>query len=625
MARCAVLSYIDCDLMRILERALLTHCVMNPAMKRTTKYAHQPFLPLVVLLAAVLAACGAAPAQSVPVEPSPPPVIVQPAASVQYEVEVQYEDEDYEYVDYEDEDYEDTDPSAVVIFRTQLEPHGVWVEDLNYGVVWVPNVSVVGPNFVPYSTAGYWAYTDSGDYVWVSDYSWGEVVFHYGRWVWISGVGWAWIPGRKYAPAWVVWRVPQPGYYYVGWAPMPPTFYWYGGVAVSLWVVPPPRYVYCESRYVFVRHEHHHRLSGPHAEQAERHTRPYTPAKPASSRTAARPTANPSPEEAGVPQSAIPKQRISSRNLMRQRANAIQPQNQPQLSEQVKDTAISRRRPQIDLPVRTSVGSDTAGSDAARSDKAGQPRVSASRFADSGTRELAQEHRVAPIATPRSTTDSSTTDKPALRDPGRRDTQLRSSAMQSSRADLPRNSTVTPNRPDASRARDLRTRPQNTPSRNQVIRPDSSSQRNREKQEPQWNRPDPRPAPSARRDDSQLLNRPAYQPQPPQKTQQSQKADRPLPSQSKRSTTSSTSSETPQWQSTRNSWQSAPASRSQFQTPSFQQQRMGTARPPATSWQNNNQPSGVRNVKPSQGGHTMPSRPSSSRPSSSSPSGRSRR
>ena len=98
--------------------------------------------------------------------------------------------------------------------------------------MWVPNPETVGADFAPYVTAGHWALTDDDQWVWVSDYEWGSGPFHYGRWVWIDGTGWAWIPGGVYAPAWVVW---QTGYYdeaYVGWAPMPPAWCWRGGVAV---------------------------------------------------------------------------------------------------------------------------------------------------------------------------------------------------------------------------------------------------------------------------------------------------------------------------------------------------------------------------------------------------------
>lgn len=204
--------------------------------------------------------------------------------------------------------YVDTDPSAVTLWRTELAPDGTWVEDPVYGLVWIPDASVVGPDFVPYATAGYWTYTSEGQWVWVSEYGWGSVVFHYGRWVWIPERGWAWIPGRMYAPAWVVWRVGDPGYGYVGWAPMPPTYYWYGGVAVSLWVVPPPYYVYCESSYVFVHDVHAHRLRGNRARAAARHSHPYRPSHATTGgRRAAMPHRGPSPQEAGVPPNAVPR------------------------------------------------------------------------------------------------------------------------------------------------------------------------------------------------------------------------------------------------------------------------------------------------------------------------------
>jgi hypothetical protein len=118
---------------------------------------------------------------------------------------------------------EDTDPSALTTFRPALDPYGTWVNDPNYGTVWVPNRDVVGADFAPYVSRGRWSLTADNDWIWVSDYPFGWAVFHYGRWVWIGGSGWAWVPGRTYANAWVVWRVPTASYAYVGWAPMPPT------------------------------------------------------------------------------------------------------------------------------------------------------------------------------------------------------------------------------------------------------------------------------------------------------------------------------------------------------------------------------------------------------------------
>ncbi len=107
----------------------------------------------------------------------------------------------------------------------------------------MPDAGQVGADFAPYQTEGSWGTTDGGDWMWQSNYSWGYIPFHYGRWVW-AGNNWGWIPGRRYAPAWVTWRVGEGGY--LGWAPLPPTWYWGGrGRPVAL-----PRRAY--AAYCFV-------------------------------------------------------------------------------------------------------------------------------------------------------------------------------------------------------------------------------------------------------------------------------------------------------------------------------------------------------------------------------------
>jgi hypothetical protein len=191
-------------------------------------------------------------------------------------------------------DVPDTDPSALTTFRPALDPYGSWVTDSRYGTVWVPNRDVVGADFAPYVSRGRWSLTADDDWIWVSDYPFGWAVFHYGRWVWISGNGWSWVPGRTYANAWVVWRVPTAGYAYVGWAPMPPTWGWRHGYAFSLWYSPPLPYVFCPSAYAFHPHVHHHIVRDRHlvrdiAGHTHVHPTPYrAPATP-SHRTAATP------------------------------------------------------------------------------------------------------------------------------------------------------------------------------------------------------------------------------------------------------------------------------------------------------------------------------------------------
>jgi hypothetical protein len=202
---------------------------------------------------------------------------------------------------------EDADPSALTTFRPALDPYGSWVSDPKYGTVWVPHREAVGPDFAPYVSRGHWALTADDDWIWVSDYPFGWAVFHYGRWVWIGGRGWAWVPGRTYANAWVVWRVPSAGYPYVGWAPMPPSWVWMNGYAVTLWYGPPLPYVFCPSAYVFNRHVHHHIVRDRHhVHRIARHTHVYptpyrAPAQP-TRHTAATPGVRaPAPAPSGVP------------------------------------------------------------------------------------------------------------------------------------------------------------------------------------------------------------------------------------------------------------------------------------------------------------------------------------
>ncbi len=168
--------------------------------------------------------------------------------------------------------YDDNDASALKDFRQPLDPYGTWVDDSTYGTVWVPSSGVVGPDFQPYVSAGHWAYDD--DYVWVSDYPWGWAPFHYGRWIFIEGRGWSWIPGREYRGAWVTWSVDD-GYSYLGWAPMGPAFVWFGGVPVGWHGYWGPRWAYCPRGAVFEPRVGAHVVVGPAAVAIAGRMRPY--------------------------------------------------------------------------------------------------------------------------------------------------------------------------------------------------------------------------------------------------------------------------------------------------------------------------------------------------------------
>ena len=207
-----------------------------------------------------------------------------------------------------DAHFEDNDPRALTDWKPELEPYGTWVEDPAYGVVWVPRARAVGDNFAPYVSSGHWALTEDNQWIWVSDYPFGWVVFHYGRWVWTDTHGWAWIPGRRYAHAWVVWREPIGPYDYVGWAPAPPAFIWRSGVSVSLWYNPPIYYVFCPSGYVYSHHVHYYIVHDRHhVHRIAHYTRPYQPVY--AYRSGARryyAPAGPSPKRLRIPADATP-------------------------------------------------------------------------------------------------------------------------------------------------------------------------------------------------------------------------------------------------------------------------------------------------------------------------------
>lgn len=100
-------------------------------------------------------------------------------------------------------------------FYDNLSNEGTWVQTDDYGYVFQP--AVQDPDWAPY-TDGHWVYTDQG-WTWISDEPWGWATYHYGRWINIDGTGWVWVPGYRWAPAWVSWRY---GGGYCGWAPLPP-------------------------------------------------------------------------------------------------------------------------------------------------------------------------------------------------------------------------------------------------------------------------------------------------------------------------------------------------------------------------------------------------------------------
>jgi hypothetical protein len=107
-------------------------------------------------------------------------------------------------------------------FHDQLAPFGAWIELAGAGACWKPGPDVTGasPEWRPYYDNGKWVETENGLF-WQSDYVWGDIPFHYGRWLLSPAEGWVWVPDYTWGPAWVFWRhAEQDGA--IGWAALPP-------------------------------------------------------------------------------------------------------------------------------------------------------------------------------------------------------------------------------------------------------------------------------------------------------------------------------------------------------------------------------------------------------------------
>ncbi|MGB9835989.1 MAG: DUF6600 domain-containing protein [Candidatus Saccharicenans sp.] len=108
-------------------------------------------------------------------------------------------------------------PSAVFYFAQYYgNKYGEWLWDDLYGYVWRPFYNDIYPwgNWSPYFY-GRWSYVN-GELFWVPEEPWGWVPYHLGIWQWDKKLGWVWIPGSVFAPAWVDWCF----YYgYFSWRP----------------------------------------------------------------------------------------------------------------------------------------------------------------------------------------------------------------------------------------------------------------------------------------------------------------------------------------------------------------------------------------------------------------------
>ncbi len=120
--------------------------------------------------------------------------------------------------------------SPEVYGLAELDRHGTWRHDGQYGPVWIP--SALPQGWTPYG-AGRWIDDPVYGQTWLDDAPWGYAPFHYGRWIDLGGT-WAWAPGPRlarpaYAPALVGWISDpgvQAGWVALGWGE--PVLPWWG-------------------------------------------------------------------------------------------------------------------------------------------------------------------------------------------------------------------------------------------------------------------------------------------------------------------------------------------------------------------------------------------------------------
>ena len=189
---CAVVGWLFCAAPTLSEAQIV---VVKPAVVIQPPVVVVP--PPVVIQSPVVVA--PAPVVVAPPPPPPPPPAPGPEVNFQY-------------------------------FHDQLAPFGTWVEVAGIGMVWQPNQAIIGlsPGWRPYYDNGQWVQTENGLF-WKSDYTWGDIPFHYGRWTLTPNLGWVWVPDYTWGPSWVFWRHAE-GDGAVGWAALPPGALFVNGV-----------------------------------------------------------------------------------------------------------------------------------------------------------------------------------------------------------------------------------------------------------------------------------------------------------------------------------------------------------------------------------------------------------
>jgi hypothetical protein len=103
-------------------------------------------------------------------------------------------------------------PAEMRTYASMLDESGDWRYSQPYGYVWYPRVVA---DWRPYYY-GRWASYPRYGWTWIGADRFAWPTHHYGRWGVSAGV-WFWIPGSRWAPAYVSWGY-APGY--VSWCPL---------------------------------------------------------------------------------------------------------------------------------------------------------------------------------------------------------------------------------------------------------------------------------------------------------------------------------------------------------------------------------------------------------------------
>ncbi len=77
-----------------------------------------------------------------------------------------------------------------------LGGQGQWLVAAGAAPAWQPSPALVGYDFVPFQTGGEWVDRD-GAQVFASQWSWGDLVFSEGNWIFDAELGWLWLPDPR--------------------------------------------------------------------------------------------------------------------------------------------------------------------------------------------------------------------------------------------------------------------------------------------------------------------------------------------------------------------------------------------------------------------------------------------